>query len=277
MSQQKLLTLESPVKWVKLKKYDLANIKQDFEIADFEREINQGHVKSLAESIIQHKILYNNIISVTNEKSPWTVFDGQHRLTALWLCYTEKKVRFCDLMLAVYPKEFGRVIYRRINMGLPLQLKSHLKAMDDGKNEFFKSLEPHLSHHPRPDKPEYATVIQAIGYAKGFRNSVSIKTIDELMEQIGKKEIDTAIKVCKSVRGYSPTVFGERVYQATYLRNIFKIAYKHDLSEKQIEKLIDKMLKDTKIPEMAIRRRMRDIIQVYEYLHNGIILDILKK
>lgn len=162
-------------------------------------------------------------------------------------------------------------------MGLPLQLKNHLKAMDDGKTPFFTELAPWLSHHPRPDKPEYVSILQAIAYSRGLTRAVSINTVDDVISVIKQKEIDVAIKLCSVTKSYNPQIFGNRLYQAPIYRNAYKAAYVYSLNEQQIQKLIDSMLKDKIIPELAITRNRKDLVRVYEHIKENIIPGIMSK
>jgi hypothetical protein len=93
-------------------------------------------------------------------------------------------------------------------MGKPLQLKHHLKALDDKSNKFFTELEPWLSHHPRPDKPLYINMVQCMVYTRGYK--VNIENIDYVIEQTKPKEIEVAKKVCQAASAHTPVIFGSK-------------------------------------------------------------------
>jgi hypothetical protein len=265
--------LASPVQWWELPNYRLEKIRDDFQIADFEREVNSRHVRMLKDAIMENKF-YNNLISVTNTDAPYIVFDGQHRLSALWLCHIEEGLKRYNLMLGIYPKEYARLAYRRINMGKPLQLKHHLKALDDKSNKFFTELEPWLSHHPRPDKPLYINMVQCMVYTRGYK--VNIENIDYVIEQTKPKEIEVAKKVCQAASAHTPVIFGSKLYQSQIYRNLYKAAYKYNLSDSQITRLINLLLKDKQIKEITQFRKHADIINVYSYLEENLIQEVLK-
>jgi hypothetical protein len=265
-----------PVVWTPLLKYKLKNLKEDFQIADFERVINQGHVKKIKQAILEGTF-YDNAIHVTNDKKPWSVIDGQHRLSALWLCYLENHVEEFDLMLATYPREAARIIYRRLNMGKTLQLKDHLKAMDDGKHPFFTELKPWMSHDPRPDKPVYISLLQAIHYANGGKDSISVLTLDTAFKNIKNTNIAAAKLFCEATKRHTTKIFGERLYFSNYYRNIYKFTLKYNLKEKQIDKLIKLILEDNQVQEIAQTRNMIDLVRTYEFIREKILPKVIKK
>lgn len=267
--------LESPIVWKALPRYHLKNILDDFQIADFERQINNRHVRMLKDAIMQNKF-YNNMICVTNRESPWVVFDGQHRLSALWLCHIEEGLKHYNLMLGIFPKEYARLAYRRINMGKPLRLKDHLKALDDKKTPFFTELSQWLTHHPRPDKLLYVNVIKAMTYARGYGKIASIETVDYVIEQTRPNEIAIAKKILQATFTHTPTTYGSRLYQSPIFRNLFKAAYKHNLSDLQISRLIDLLLKSNVIKEITQFRKHSDIVKVYEYMQEHLLPGIIK-
>lgn len=267
--------LKSPVEWKPLFKYNLASLRDDFQIADFERELNNKHVRMLKDAIMENKF-YNNMISVTNTEKPWIVFDGQHRLSALWLCHIEEGLKSYNLMLGMYPKEYARIAYRRINMGKPLKLNHHVKALDDKTNPFFTELEPWLSHHPRPDKPLYVSMIQAIVYTRSYGRQANIENIDYIMDKIIPKEIEIAKRICIVTKKRNSEIFGERMYSATIYRNIYKITYKNNLDENQIDNLISLMLQDKTIKEISKTRESGYIHRIHDHTLKSILPEVLK-
>ena len=275
-ARQKMLIRSPPVEWKPLFQYELKNLRNDFQIADFEREVSTKHVHYLKDAIMSNKF-YNNMISATQGDKPWNVFDGQHRLSALWLCHIEEGLKKYNLMLGLYPKDYARIVYRRINMGKPLLARHHLKALDDKKNPFFTKLEPWLSHHPRPDKPLYMTMLQAFVYARGYGKAAGIDNVDYVLEQTTAKEIETGIKLCEVTASLTKEIFGERLYHVPIYRNVFKATLVHNLNHAQIEKLINKMLKDHQIKEIAKTRNHADVAKVFDYIEAKILPEILSK
>ena len=268
--------LSSPVIWKPLFNYELKNLRNDFQIADFERVVNNRNVRNLKDAIMENKF-YNNMISVTNPKKPWTVFDGQHRLQVLWLCYLEYKIKKYNLMLAIFPEEFGRLIYRRINMGVALKLKDHIKAMDDKKTPFFNELRTWLSHDPRPDKPLYVTMLQALAFARGATNLLSLRTLDDFIPSVTKTEIEYCKIFLSAILRHSPTIFGSIVYGVTVFRPAFRSSQKHKLTEDQVIKLLVILKQDKLVKELSVTRQRTDIVRIYERIESVLLKEILQK
>lgn len=266
-------TVLSPkVQWKELKHFPLRKIKEYFKIADFEREVNTKNVRNLKTAILDNNF-FNNAIFVTNSQKPFVVFDGQHRLSALWLCHIENKLQNYDLMLAIYPKEYARTAYRRTNMGKPLQLRHHLKALDDKTVKFFTELEPWLSHHPRPDKLLYINLLNAITFARGYR--IHVDNIDYVIAKTTLKEIEYSKTFLTAIKHHSPVIYKAQVYNSVILRPAFRTGLENKLDESQLTKLFNLMLNDEIIKEANLTRHKEDILRAYER-SKTLVLEVLK-
>lgn len=169
-----------PIIWKELKNYQLKNLKKDFNIAEFERRASPGHIKDIVNAILSNKF-YDPVIRVVRATKPWVVIDAQHRLQALWICYSQHGLKSYNLMLAIYPEQFARTIYRRNNMGKALLTRDHSRALDDKKTPFFMELKPWLQHEKTPQKQSYPEMLHALHYAKGARNIVQIRELDSVV------------------------------------------------------------------------------------------------
>lgn len=257
-----------PITWKALPKYQLKNLKADFKIADFERLANGRHVKKILDAILSNQF-YDPVVRVTKEK-PYLVIDAQHRLQALYIAHTQHGLKEYDLMLAIYPPEFARFIYRKINMGKRLVAKDHLKALDNGKVAFFTELRPWLSHDPRPDKPQYDSVVQAVYYSKGAKKAASVEDLDTILQQITNKDIEKLKIFCEAVVAHSPYIYGAAVYYAAIFRNIFKISIENNLSKTQIISLINATINSKDIKAVMKDRRWDDLLKVYAMITDKI-------
>jgi len=88
---------------------------------------------------------FDNIISVVLKKNgKYEVIDGQHRITALGRLRDNFYVTKYDLVLMIFQENISRKIYRQIDLGKPLKLQDHLRALDNNKNPFFELLRPYF-------------------------------------------------------------------------------------------------------------------------------------
>lgn len=240
MSQQEIyLNVNSPpVTWKALPRYKLENIKRDFKVADFERNISFTHVDNIVKAILNNEF-FDNVIRVIKEKNEFALIDAQHRIQALWICYQRHGLKEYDLMLAIYPKEFARLIYTRLNMGKKLLMSDHSRALDDKKKPFFNDLRQFLYHYRTNEKASYTDLLNAYNYAKGSKNTIQIQKLPTLIEEITEGELKIMIEFCKSCKRFSPMVFGSAIYKTVIYRNVFKIGFKNKWKENQFNEMFE--------------------------------------
>ena len=89
----------------------------------------------------------------------YDVIDGQHRIEALRYAREAFGLQTYDLIMFVYSEEGKREIYRRLNLGSPLTLAQHLKAIDNGRVKFFSSMRQYCDHHTKGSKVKFSSAI----------------------------------------------------------------------------------------------------------------------
>jgi len=161
-----------------LKDFDLSKIEETFEYADFERRISKNRVHKMAHAILDNKFVDKYIHVVPSEKKEikYTVLEGQHRIEGLRYAREYSGLATYDLVLIMYLNGDPREIYRRLNLGTPLTLEAHLRAIDNGGHKFFNDLRDYCDHHPKGNKLSYVQVINCLHYAK----STSIRPVRPL-------------------------------------------------------------------------------------------------
>jgi len=255
-----------PIKWVPLKNYRLANIKKDFQIADFERELANGHVDYIREAIRNNEF-YNIMLCVVKGK-PYVIIDGQHRLTALLLEHQQNKLKTYNLMLAVYPEEFARNIYRRLNFGKKLKAEDHTRALDDGKSQFFNELQPWAMHQRRADKVSYMDVLHALKYAKRIQqfkraDALNVLQLEPFIKSLTQEDIDLAKLVVSTLRKDYPMTHDSPIYMMAFFRNLFKLAKSHKLNERQISSVAKQLVDRKDLVNLAKARSHHEVVRIY--------------
>jgi len=154
-------------KMVMLNSFDLTKIEEYFEYATFERKISKAKVRTIANAMIDNKFTDNILRVCAGSKSAkYEVLDGQHRVEALRYAREYFGLESYDLILLDYQGGNRREIYRRLNLGKPLTLADHLKAMDTGKLMFFNDLREVCDHYKASDKVTYRTIVNCLYYSK---------------------------------------------------------------------------------------------------------------
>jgi len=179
MAQEKTVIYMPPkAEIIYLDEFDLTKLEKTFRPANFERRVSTGKVHKIADAIMQSKFI-DNVIRVVSAPSgssvKYEVIDGQHRLEALRYSREYYGLENYDLVVFCYTGGEQREIYRRLNLGKPLTLSDHLKALDTGRVPFFNELKDHCDHYS-PIKLKYATVLNWLHYAK----STSIRLVNVL-------------------------------------------------------------------------------------------------
>jgi len=263
-----------PVQWVELKQYKLENLYNDFKIAEFERTINDSHVLKILDSINNNRF-YDNVIRVAKLKNgTWLVMDAQHRLKALHHAYKTLGLTHYDLMLAVYPLDYARLIYRKINLGKSLKPADHLKAMDDKKTPFFTELKPWLTHDPRPDKLPYMAMLQALAYARKSR-PLTQQDLDDFIPSITEKEVKQCAVMLAACSRHTPTVIHGKIYKSAIFRTVFRILIERNISEDDTISILKFASTNKRIYDVHHWRKNTTLNEVYALLLENL-EDILK-
>jgi len=259
-------------KIITLKDFDLSRIEEYFEYAEFERKISKNRVHKMAHAILDNKFVDKYIHVVTSEKKDiiYTVIEGQHRIEGLRYARDYSGLITYDLVLILYLNGNPREIYRRLNLGTPLTLAAHLRAIDNGGHKFFNNLRDYCDHHPKGNKLSYAQVINCLYYAK----STSIRpvrplTVDDFILGITIRDI-RVIKNFVSILLQIATNPDDIFYHYTIMRNFFRIYYENDISEESMIELGKHVRQSKKIQDLSEKRDTHAMRGIYHY-----IIDIL--
>lgn len=252
---------------VMLKDFDLSKIEKYFHFASFERKISTRKTHMIAHAIMDNKFTDNVLRVVPGSGSAkYDVLDGQHRIEGLRYARDEMGLEIYDLIIFVYNGGNQREIYRRLNLGKPLTLTDHLKALDTGKVVFFNDLRKHCDHYRAGGMIRFATAINCLHYAKSTSiRSVRPLQIDDFINSVTKRDTKTVnefIPILQQIATNPESIF----YHYTLMRNFFRIFYENNLSVDEMLKLGDVLKKSGKIKEMAEKRDTYAMRGIYHYI-----------
>jgi hypothetical protein len=250
-----------------LKNFDLSKIEEYFHFASFERKISTRKTHMIAHAIMDNKFTDNVLRVVPGSTSAkYDVLDGQHRIEGLRYARDEMGLEIYDLIIFVYNGGNQREIYRRLNLGKPLTLTDHLKALDTGKVVFFNDLRKHCDHYRAGGMIRFATAINCLHYAKSTSiRSVRPLQIDDFIKSVTKRDTKTVnefIPILQQIATNPESIF----YHYTLMRNFFRIFYENNLSVDEMLKLGDVLKKSGKIKEMAEKRDTYAMRGIYHYI-----------
>ncbi len=176
-----------PCEWKHARNFDLVKIHEKFVIPDFQRELNSKHTGRCLEAIIQNDFFDNVVQCGKLKDGTYEVYNGQHRLAALWRAHTEFGLDKYDIVLQIFPVDLGRRVFYRNNLGKPLTMQNRTKTFDDKKMPFFNRLRDLLSHNVSNDKTSYSNMLNALKYAKTqFPRPVEAHKIEQFLKEITK-------------------------------------------------------------------------------------------
>jgi len=251
-----------------LKDFDLSRIEEYFEYAEFERRISKARVHKIAHAILDNKFVDKYIHVVLSEKDDieYTVLEGQHRIEGLRYARDYSNLATYDLVLIVYLNGEPREIYRRLNLGTPLTLEAHLRAIDNGGHKFFNSLRDHCDHHPKGSKLSYVQVINCLHYAKSSSiRPVRPLTVDDFI-------IGITIRDIRVIKNFIPILLqiatnpDDIFYHYTIMRNFFRIYYENIISEDSMIELGKHIRQSKKLQELSEKRDIFAMRGIYHYI-----------
>lgn len=254
-------------KIVTLQNFDLTKIEDYFQFAVFERKVSTNKSHSIAHAIIENRFTDNVLRCVVGSRvAKYDVIDGQHRIEGLRYARDNFGLEIYDLVLFVYTGGNQREIYRRLNLGKPLTLSDHLKALDTGKIRFFNELRSVSDHSVRGGKLRYATVINCLYYAK----STSIRpvrplAIDDFIKSItihDLKVVKEFVPILQQIATNPDSIF----YHYTLMRNLFRIYFENEIDTNDMIKLGDIIKKSSKVKELAEKRDTFAMRGIYHYI-----------
>jgi len=210
----------------------------------------------------------DNVLRLVESKSAvkYDVIDGQHRIEGLRYARDNYNLAEYDLILFVYLGGNQREIYRRLNLGKPLNLSDHLKALDTGSVKFFNSLREYCDHYTKGGKFRFSTIINCLYYSK----STSIRpvrplSIDDFIHSITMRDISIVRKFIPILQQIA-TNPDSPFYRYTIMRNFFRIYFENNISDDELKKLGDVIKKSAKIQELAEKRDTFAMRGIYHYL-----------
>jgi len=250
-----------------LKDFDLSKIEKYFHYATFERKISKSKVHNIANAILDNKFT-DNVFRVVpgSGTAKYDVLDGQHRIEGLRYARDEMGLEIYDLILFVYSGGNQREIYRRLNLGKPLTLTDHLKALDTGKIKFFNELRKYCSHYNEVGTVRYSTIINCLHYSKSTSiRAIRPLAIDDFIKSVTVNDLKIVcnfIPILQQISTSTDTIF----YHYTLMRNFFRIYYENNISNEKMLQLGDVLKKSAKIKEMAEKRDTFAMRGIYHYI-----------
>jgi len=268
--KRRMLSITSPLYTLKvLKDFTLKNLESAFIIADFERHLSESHVNKILESMTRNEF-FDNVISVVLKRNGlYEVIDGQHRITALGRLRDNYDITKYNLVLMIFQEKTSRKIYRQINLGKPLKMQDHLRALDNGKNLFFEKLRPHLIHYNDGRLPKFEMILNALSYAKnGSPRAVRPYFIERLFKNITEKDLRTIISfstAIKKVEPFAPKQH-QKIYTSSVYRNMFRVGYENKFDQARWEDFITICKADKTIDKLQDMRSMASVRTLYDHM-----------
>lgn len=252
---------------VYLNDFNLKLLEKTFTPAKFERRVSSTKIRRIAQAIIDSKFI-DNVVRVVNGSSSvkYEIIDGQHRLEGLRYARDYFGLETYDLVVFCYTGGNQREIYRRLNLGKPLTLADHLKALDSGRISFFNDLRNECEHYMTAGKFRYATVTSWLHYAR----STSIRpvrpvAIDDFLQSLTTldiKKVKSFIPVLQQIATNLESPF----YRYTILRNFFRVYYENEVPDEKMIELGKLLLNSTTIIELAEKRDTFAMRGIYHYM-----------
>jgi len=264
---QKTVYMPPESKVVTLNNFDLTKIEDTFEYANFERRISKRKVHTIANAMMDNKFTDNVLrVCAGNKSSDYEVLDGQHRVEALRYARDNFGLENYDIILMNYQGGDRREIYRRLNLGKPLTLTDHLKALDNGKLRFFNEMRKYCDHYKSPGKIAYRTVINCLYYSKSTSiRSVRPLAIDDFIKTITVRDLQimqSFLKLLPQIATNPDSIF----YHYTLLRNFFRIYFENKTNDDKMIALGDILSHSNKIKELAEKRDSFAMRGIYHYI-----------
>jgi len=254
-------------KIVSLKDFDLKRLEEYFHFADFERKISKKKSFQIANAIFENKFV-DNVLKVTdyNGSEKYDVIDGQHRIDGLIHSRENFGLKTYDLILFVYTEKGKREIYRRLNLGTPLTLANHLKAIDNGDVKFFNDLRTSCTHHTKAGKTRFVQVINWMYYAKSTSLlALRALTVDVFLPTITTKDTDK-IKKCITLIEQIEMDVSQNFYNYTIMRNFFRIYYENNISDEDMVSLGNLIKKSSQIKLLSEKRGNHAMRGIYHFI-----------
>lgn len=262
------------IEWVWLENYKLADLAKDFEIADFERKISHQHVDKILDGILKNEF-FDIVIKAFKPTKPGgkrVVFDAQHRIHAFMKARDLHGLKTYTFMLALYPHEQARIIYRRTNIGKKLIAGDHTKAMDDKTLPFFNELRKHLFHYRNDERMSFIDMMYALDYAKGATPQGDMNKIDDILQNITPKDVKNCRIFLEFMTREYPSVRKEPMYMMSTFRNLVRVGVENNYEEHdQYAKLARAIEKNKSIMAHTEIRSKTRALEVYDIIQKEIL------
>jgi len=270
MSQQSYTNtvfMPPEAKIINLNNFDLSLIEKTFKPAPFERRISKMKVHKIANAIMGNQFTDNVLRCVNGTGSvQYEILDGQHRVEGLRYARETFGLQSYDLILFVYSGVNQREIYRRLNLGKPLTLTDHLKALDNGKQKFFNQLRKECDHYTAVDKFRFSTIINCLQYAKSTSiRAIKPTAIDDFLVSVTDNDIANVrsfLPILQQIATNPDSMF----YHYTIMRNLFRIYYENNITKEKMLALGDILKNAPKVKEMAEKRDTFAMRGIYHYI-----------
>ena len=252
---------------INLLDFKLADIEKTFTPAKFERKVSVQKITKIANAIIDNKFV-DNVFRVVkgSTNAQYDVIDGQHRIAGLRYAREYFGLEAYDIILFCYTGGNQREIYRRLNLGKPLTLSDHLKALDNGKIAYFNELRDVCDHYIKGGKFRYSTVLNWIHYAKSTSiRAVRPHAVDDFLQGVSQQDIKK-VKLFVPVLQQIATNPDSPFYRYTILRNFFRVYFENRVPDKSMIELGKILLKSSKVVELAEKRDTFAMRGIYHYI-----------
>jgi len=246
--------------------FNLSDIEKTFTPAKFERKLSTTKINRIADAIMDNKFV-DNVFRVVkgSAKIKYDVIDGQHRIAGLRYAREYFGLAAYDIILFCYTGGNQREIYRRLNLGKPLTLSDHLKALDTGRIEFFTELRDVCDHYGST-KFRYSTILNWLHYAKSTSiRAVRPIAVDDFLHSISKldiKKVQLFIPVLQQIATNPDSPF----YRYTILRNFFRVFFENKVPDTKMIELGQLLLKSSKVIDLAEKRDTFAMRGIYHYI-----------
>jgi len=254
-------------KIIHLTDFPLKKLEEYFHYASFERKISKRKARKMAHAVLENKFV-DNVLKVTEYSGTamYDVIDGQHRIEGLIYARETFGLITYDLILFVYSEEGKREIYRRLNLGTPLTLGQHLKAIDNGRVKFFLDLRLYCEHYSKGSKITFSTAINWLFYAKStLVRPLRPLTVDEFVPHISTSDTDQLKKFITLIQQIE-TNPGADFFSYTIMRNFFRIYFENKISDNDMLALGDLIKKSSAIKNLAEKRDTHAIRGIYHLI-----------
>jgi len=252
-----------------MKNFPLKKLEQTFFIAEFERPLKERHVSKIVDAMVTNEF-FNNILSVIQKRNgKFEIIDGQHRIESLKQLRDSYGVTNYDLIIMIFPEKYARKIYRRINLGYPLSMMDHLRALDDGTHQFFNKLRPYFVHYNDGILPKFGMILSALSYAKnGSPRAVRPLLLDRMFKSITTEDLKAIISFAIAIDAIEPHLpkRHQTLYAHSVYRNMFRVGYENKFDQSSWENFIRICKSDKKIENLHTIRTMTGVRLSYSHM-----------